>query len=147
MRTLPQALAEAARVGAGYTFVPSGTRRMRHAAPTEAFRSYADLQVQALRVARSLREAGLRRGDLVALVLPDAEEFLTTLFGASMAGLCRRRCTRRAATTDLPRYFDLTINVLRASGARAVVTTAALSAHLEELRPTCPDLSLMLTRE
>ncbi len=144
MRTLPQALAEAARVGSGYTFVhPSGGSGS--VAPTETFRSYADIYLEALRIARSLREAGLRRGDLVALVIPDAEEFLTTLFGASIAGVIPASMYAPSPTTGLPRYFDLTANALRASGARAVVTTGALAAHLEALRPSCPDLAMVLT--
>ena len=77
-RTLSQALAEAAAGTEGYTFVTG---------KGETFRSYADMQETSFRIARSVREAGLRKGDLVALVIGDAEQFLTTLFGASMAGV------------------------------------------------------------
>jgi len=76
LRTLPDALSEAARAGTGYTFV-SGR--------TETFRAYADVRLAALQVAGALRAVGLCRGDLVAIVLPDADQFLTTLLGASIA--------------------------------------------------------------
>src|SRR5205823_1259130 len=87
-RTLPEALDQAAQSDEGYIFVVGGV---------ETRRSYAELQQASFRVARSLTEAGLRPGDVVALVLGDAEPFLTALFGASMSGLvpasvsCRQR--------------------------------------------------------
>jgi fatty-acyl-CoA synthase len=137
LRTLPEALAHAARTDAGYCFVSSDT---------DTWRSYADVRVESLRVARALREAGLRRGDLVAVVLADAEQFLTALFGASIAGVTPASLYP-PATRDLARYMELTAAVLRASGARAVMTTAALAPWFEEARATCPALSLVLSRE
>src|SRR5580765_7061114 len=138
LRTLPQALAQGAEADAGYCFVTAdGDRR----------RSYADLQQAARRTAGSLRAAGLRRGDLVGLVLPDAEQFLTTLFGASIAGLIPASIYPPSTTSDLPRYFELTAAILRASGARAVVTSRALAASFEDVRRLCPDLSQILCIE
>src|SRR5215471_15456176 len=72
MRTLPDALADAAQSGVGYCFVVDGV---------DTSRSYAEIYRSALSVGRSLREAGLGRDDVVAIVLPDAEEYLTALFG------------------------------------------------------------------
>jgi acyl-CoA synthetase (AMP-forming)/AMP-acid ligase II len=106
--------------------------------------SYADLRQGALRVASSLHEAGLRRGDLVALVIGDAELFLTTLLGASLAGVIPASLYPPATTTGLSRYFDLTAGILRASGARAVVTTATLAPTFTDLRASCPDLELVI---
>ena len=101
-------------------------------------RSYADIcSRRARRVARSLREAGLRRGDLVALVLADAEQFLTTLFGASIAGVMPASLYPPATTSDLPRYLELTAGILRASGARAVVTSARAGAVVRGAAPGC----------
>ena len=86
-RTLFQALTEAAQSNEGYTFVVSGGKETR--------RSYFDIRQGALRVARSLREAGLRRGDLVALVIGDAEQFLTTLLARRSPASSPRRSIRR----------------------------------------------------
>lgn len=136
-RTLPEALAEAARAGAGYCFVEDGV---------DANRSYADVRLASCRIARALRESGLRRGDLVALVLVDAAQVLTTLFGASMAGVIPASLYPPATTSgDLARYMDLTAGILRASAARAVVTWRALVPEFERLRATCPDLALVLS--
>ena len=139
LRTLPEALAEAARTGTGYCFAAHGV---------DVPRSYAEVQRSSWRIARALRESGLRRGDLVALVLGDAEQFLETLFGASMAGVIPASLYPPATTSgDLSRYMDLTAGILRASGARAVVTARALAPAFEKLRATCPELALVLAIE
>jgi fatty-acyl-CoA synthase len=138
LRTLPEALAEASRAGGGYCFTSHGA---------DVHRSYADVRLASCRVARALRESGLRRGDLVALVLGDAEQFLTALFGASMAGVIPASLYPPMMTGDLTRYLDLTAGILRASGARAVVTWSTLAAQFETLRATCPDLAMVLSIE
>src|SRR3954463_11083551 len=92
LRTLPEALARAARGTAGYCFVlPDGERWL----------SYADLHAASLRASGTLHAAGSRRGELVGLVLPDAEQFLTTLFGASAAGFTPASIPPPATGTQL----------------------------------------------
>jgi acyl-CoA synthetase (AMP-forming)/AMP-acid ligase II len=137
-RTMFEALAEAAGAGTGYFFLSDAG---------EMFRPYSDMLSEAWRVARALGEAGLGRGDLVALVLADAEAFLTTLFGASLAGFIPASLYPPATLGDLARYVELTTSILNASGARAVVTSRALAPHFEAVRASCPLLSLVLARE
>jgi fatty-acyl-CoA synthase len=137
-RTLPDALAEAARADAGYYFVSDGS---------ETFRSYAEVRRLSLRVARSLAEAGLRRGDLVAVIVGNPEQFLTTLFGAVLAGVVPASIYPPATTAGLQPYLAITAETLRASGARAVVTSTALAPAFDALRRSCPELAVVLTRE
>jgi fatty-acyl-CoA synthase len=137
-RTLPEALADAARDDVGYCF-QSGT--------TERWQPYAEIRRQSLQVARALTDAGLRRGDLVALVIPDGEQFLTAFFGASIARLIPASLYPPATTADLPRYIELTAGILNAAEARAVVTSRALAPAFAEARAMCPHLSLVLCRE
>ncbi len=136
-RTLPEALSDAAATDLGYTFVNGGA---------ETVRSYADIRTAALGVARSLLECGLRRGDLVALVISDAEQFLTALFGASIAGLTPASLYPPATVGDLPRYIELTTATLRGSGARAVIASAALVPAFAAVRSSCPALDMVLSR-
>src|SRR6266542_3066941 len=137
-RTLPEALADAAGTEAGYVFARGGS---------EAFLSYADVYTEASGVARAMRVAGLRPGDLVGLILGDAEAFLTALFGASMAALVPAPLYPPATTLNVARYIELTSAILRSAGARAVVTSRRLVPACEALRPTCPQLALVLARE
>jgi fatty-acyl-CoA synthase len=135
LRTLPQMLDDAACTGAGITFLAGGGERHR---------TYAELQKASRGVARALQEAGFRRGDVVALVLPDAEQFLTALFGASVAGIVPASVYPPATTVDPSRYFEVTARTLSASGARGVITTAALRSGFTGLRDRCPDLQMVL---
>jgi acyl-CoA synthetase (AMP-forming)/AMP-acid ligase II len=137
-RTLSQALEQAAQSGEGYTFVIDGRERRC---------AYAEFQQSAFRVARALRDAGLKRGALVALVVPDAEQFLTALFGASLAGLIPASLYPPATAGELSNYFELTAGILRSARARAVVTSEHLAGGFESLRPSCPDLQLVLSCE
>src|SRR5207248_4924698 len=125
LRTLPEALADAARSENGYCFV---------GANGEVVRPYADIERTALSLARSLVEAGVRRGDCVALVLPDPESFLIALLGVSISGAIPASVHAPATMGDLPHYYELTSAVLRSCEARAVITTAALVAGFEVLR-------------
>jgi fatty-acyl-CoA synthase len=135
-RTLPEALDDAAKTGEGFVFV-SGTSERR--------RSYAELQDASLRFARSLLARGLRRGDVVALAVSDSEQFLTALFGASIAGMVPASLYPPATTTELPHYLGATAAILRSSGARAIVTSLPCASAIEGLRPICPDLALVLS--
>ena len=49
--------------------------------------SYGELYARSQRVAALLHDAGLRRGDGVALVLPNRQEFLEITWGCQLSGL------------------------------------------------------------
>ena len=97
LRTIPDILSEAAATPHGVTFVDRGL---------ETTRSYREILDASRRAAASLTAAGLHRGDLVALVLRDPEAFLTSLFGASIAGIVPALVYPPMTTVDLPAYFD-----------------------------------------
>ena len=83
----------------------------------------------------------------MALVVPDAEQFLTTLFGASMAGLIPASLYPPATAGELSQLLRADGGILRAARARVVITAEHLSPGFESLRPSCPDLQLVLSRE
>ena len=114
LRTLAEALDDASTGTAGYTFV--GERG-------PLTRSCADIRASAHRVAAGLQRAGLERGDVVALVIADAEQFLTTLIGAAICGIMPASLYPPATAADLSRFFTRRRQQLTASEARAIVTT------------------------
>jgi fatty-acyl-CoA synthase len=138
LRTLPEALADAARTDESYVFVTDGV---------ETRRSFADLRVASLAVARALREAGLRPGDLATLVIGDAEQFLTTLCGASLAGIIPASLYPPVTAGSPSAYRETTARIIRLTGARAVITTAALRQQFDDMRATCPSIDMVLSRE
>jgi fatty-acyl-CoA synthase len=113
----------------------------------ETHKSYAELYDAALLIAGSLAALGLRPGDLIAIIVGDPESFLTTLFGASIAGLVPASLYPPAMTSDLPSYLESTMRVLQACNAVAVVTSAALLPHIDPLRGSCPALSVVVPFE
>jgi fatty-acyl-CoA synthase len=136
LQTLADALDEGSRSGAGYTFLDDAGPRTR---------SYADIRIAARQAAAGLRAAGLERGDVVALVISDAEQFLTTLLGAATAGVVPASLYPPSTTADLPQFFEATAPVLAAARARAVVTTAALVPGFRALRSQPPNLDCVCT--
>ena len=138
LRTLPRALGDAAAGGCGCFFATGGD------GAGGVHRSYAELHGAAIRAADVLGRLGLARGDLVALVIADAEPFLTTLCGASIAGLVPASLHPPATARDLDAYVALTATALRAARARALVTSAALVERFERVRAACPDLHVVL---
>jgi acyl-CoA synthetase (AMP-forming)/AMP-acid ligase II len=137
-RTLPAALAAAARGDTGYTFLHRNG---------ETFRSYAAITASAGGVARALLDRGLRRGDVVAIAIADAEMFLTTIFGASMAGVVPASMHPPLTVVDDARAIELIEPAVRSAGARAVITTRSLVPSFERLRSTCPTVSSILAAD
>ena len=137
LRTLARALGDAARLPCGITFLDRGS---------DTVRSYAEIEATSRGVADALVRAGLRRHDLIAIVLHDPEAFLTTLFGASIAGLVPALITPPSTLSDLDRYFQATAGVLAAAEARAVVTDAALAPGFAAVAPSLPTLDIVLDR-
>ena len=137
-KTLADALDEGARSAAGYTFLDDRGARTR---------SYAEIGIAARRLAAGLRAAGLRQGDVVALIINDAEQFLTTLIGAALAGVAPASLYPPSTTADLRRFVEATAPVLAAAQARAVVTTGALVPALRALRSRPSHLERVLTSD
>jgi fatty-acyl-CoA synthase len=136
LRTLPQALRDAAGSGHGCLFIGGGPPG-HHA---EVRRSYADLHAAARRVSHRLLELGLQKGDVVALALDEAEAFLTRLYGVSIAGLLPASLHPPGTTRDPASYCELAARVLRAAGARALITTAPFVEGFNRRRAVCPEL-------
>jgi fatty-acyl-CoA synthase len=136
LRTLPQALRDAAAGGHGCLFIGGGSAGHH----VDVYRSYADLHVAARGVSQSLCDLGLPRGAVVALAIDEAEPFLVTLYGASMAGLLPASLHPPGATRDLDSYYELTARVLRSAGARVLVTGARPLRGFDRVRAACPAL-------
>lgn len=88
--------------------------------------SYAQLHARSRRVAALLHDAGLRRGDGIALVLPNRAEFLEITWGAQLSSLYY---------TPVNTHFipDEVAYVIDDSDAKAVFVDASmpeLAAHL-----------------
>ena len=88
--------------------------------------TYAQLDTEANRVSRVLREAGLRPGDHVAWCLENHRNFLPLCWGAYYAGVIYTPISSRLTTDEIAYIVDN-------SGARAFITSRYKSAQAAEL--------------
>src|SRR5262245_16096836 len=97
--------------------------------------SCAELKARADALARALLAAGVRRGDRVAVILPNRPEWVTSLFAASKIGAI----TVGVSTFSSPRELAWTIEHCRPA---AIVATASFRGrdYLGALHEICPEL-------
>lgn len=98
--------------------------------------SYGALRARADEMARALLAVGVRRGDRVALVVPNRPEWLVTLFAASKVGAI----TVGISTFSSPRELGWTVEHCRPA---AIVTMESFRGrgYLDALHEVCPELA------
>lgn len=84
---------------------------------------YADLAASATRMAGALIEGGVRPGDRVGLLCPNAPEFLRTLFAISMAGAAACPLSLPWGLRDTDGYLRRLSRIVEVAGMRAVVVS------------------------
>ena len=96
--------------------------------------SYPDLWVEARRRANALLALGLQKGDRVALILPEPDEFVLTFIAALTAGVVAVPMYPPQTLAKMGAYGETVRHVLAASGAKVLVTNESLEplirAHL-----------------
>ena len=128
-RTISDALVAAARTSRGLIAIEHDGRSCSI--------PYADLLAQALLVGGSLLAEGLLPGDRVALVAPEVNNFVAAFFAIGAAGLLPVPLVPPAQAGDVPTFARQTRQLLAASRASAVLTTAEV-AGLLDLRDLTP---------
>src|SRR5439155_16698679 len=93
---------------------------------------YPDLWIEAQRRGRALHALGLERGDRVALVLPEPDEFVLTFIAALAAGIVAVPIYPPQTLAKLEAYGDTIRHVLAASGAKVLITSEALKPLIEQ---------------
>lgn len=96
--------------------------------------TYGEVIESSQRTAGVLRECGVRRGDRVALFLPNSPEFVFGYYGALSLGAI-------AVSIGAASSHEEAIHAVRDSEARVVLTTVALS---ERLGGALPDVQVLL---
>lgn len=125
MRTFPQVLREnAVYTDKAVTFVRANGVERRV--------SFPELWAEACRRARALNALGLSRGDRVALVLPEPDEFVLTFMAALSAGIVAVPMYPPQTLAKMEAYGDTVRHILEASGARVLITNDALKPLIGE---------------
>lgn len=99
--------------------------------------TYRELNEGANKTANAFVGLGLRRGDRVAIMLPNIPEFVTTFFGIQkMGGIA-------VPLNTLYKGREI-VHVLKDSGARAIVTLTHFSQMIHEIRSETPELEFVI---
>ena len=141
-RTLLDALAARRRDGdgRGYTFLPSGGGAERYL----GFRALVD---EAEAYGRRLAALGLKKGDRVALVIPESDEFVLTFLGACTQGILPVPLYPPLSLGRLDAYVDSTARILEASAADVLVTTTRVQKVLWSVMDRVKTLRDLVTIE
>ncbi len=98
--------------GRGFTFI--GRDRQ------ERYWPYEHLEAEAHRRAAFLQAMGVTKGDRVALVIGEPDEFVLTFLGATVAGAVPVPIYPRASFRNLDGYVDILAHIVGSAGARFV---------------------------
>lgn len=137
MTTLAPTLAHALRglpkrPDRGFSFV--------RADGTERFCSWATLLAEAENRARHFVARGVEKGDRIALVIPDGDEFVLAFAGACLAGAVPVPIYPQLSFKNVQGYHDTVAHIAGAAGAKLLVTTAATRPYVEPILPRVPSL-------
>src|SRR5580700_8976379 len=116
-------------------------------ATSETTFSYTAIERASARYGGALQALGLRRGDRVALILPQAEDFILCFLGAVRAGIVPVPIYPPLALGQLQSYVDNTRHIVAKSGARALVTTTKIKRMLGTVQAACPALEQVVAIE
>ena len=111
--------------------------------------TYPELWAEASRRGAAMRSLGLRKGERIALILPEPDEFVLSFIGALAAGLVAVPMYPPATLAKMEAYGDTVRHVLAASQSRVVVTSEVLRPLLSAglLGAGAKDTRLVLERE
>jgi fatty-acyl-CoA synthase len=107
----------------GFVFVrPDGTERLY---------AFHEIAAECERRAGHLAARGMRKGDRLAMVIPDGDEFVLSFLGALFAGVVPVPIYPQLSFKNIDGYHDTVAHVARASGASMLLTTPATRPYVE----------------
>src|SRR5580698_5982278 len=138
--TLVEAVKQLAHdTGRGFVFVkPDGQER---------FCSFHDVHAEASRRGAHLAARGVVKGDRVAMVIPDGDEFVLSFLGAIFAGAVPVPIYPQLSFKNVESYHDMVAHIARASGAKILLTTSTTKPFVDPVLPRVETLASIATVE
>src|SRR5437016_12432679 len=96
----------------------------------DLFVSFHDLRLSAQRRAAHYAAAGLRRGDRIALIVPEGEHFIPAFLGGLWAGMIPVPLYPPLSLGELDAFMDALVNILNVAKPRVLVTTEPVGQAL-----------------
>ncbi|MDB4942727.1 MAG: Long-chain-fatty-acid--CoA ligase [Labilithrix sp.] len=139
--TLAEAIRQLGRLGGGnergFVFVrPDGTER---------FCSFVELCDLAERRAADFHARGLVKGDRLAIVVPEPDEFVLSFLGAVMGGIVPVPMVPQLSFKNVETYHDTIAHIASASGAKMILTTETTRPYVEPVLPRATGLQGVIT--
>jgi len=141
-RHVPPTLVEAVRAlkdttARGFVFVrPDGTERNC---------PFKEIVVLADKRAAQLHARGLKKGDRLAIAVPDPEEFVLSFVGAVMGGIVPVPISPQLSFKNIETYHDTVAHITKAAGASLLLTTNATRQYVDPVGPRVENLRGILT--
>ena len=123
----------------GFTFV--GAR----GPGKDLFVSFHDLRLATQRRAAHYAAAGIGRGDRVALVVPEGEQFIPAFLGALWGGLIPVPLYPPVSLGKLDAFMDALVSILNVAKPRILVTTERVAKVLWSAVGRIPSIEKVLT--
>jgi len=113
----------------------------------DLFVSFHDLRLAAQRRAAHYAAAGLRRGDRVALVIPEGEHFVPAFLGALWGGLIPVPLYPPVSLGKLDSFMDSLVGILNVATPRVLVTTDRVGKVLWSAVGRIPSIEKVIRTE
>ena len=114
---------------------------------TERFFSYGEMEDEAMKRAAFFQALGMKKGERIALVLPEGHDFVLSFLGASFAGLVPVPIFPRATFKAIDSYVDVLAHITEASGAKVMLTAESTKPFVEQVLTRNVGLETLLTVE
>ncbi len=129
LNVIPRSLLDTAAKGdpkRGFTFLSSDGKSATSV-------SYAELAKKAGQIAAALRRAGCARGDRIALLIIENEDFVSLFFGAMHAGMVPVPVAPPMNVGKLNTFLDQLKHIIEQSGCTLLVTSPKVKGFLGSL--------------
>jgi fatty-acyl-CoA synthase len=112
---------------------------------TERNCTFKELHTLAEKRAAQLHAQGLKKGDRLAIAVPDPDEFVLSFLGAVMGGIVPVPISPQLSFKNIEGYHDTIAHIANASGASLLLTTATTKQYVEPAAPRAKDLRGVVT--
>ncbi|MCC6558679.1 MAG: fatty acyl-AMP ligase [Polyangiaceae bacterium] len=147
-RTVVQAIEDAAASSkTGYRFLDEAADGTVGAAGAEPFFTHAGVERASARFGGALQALGAKKGDRVALILPDNADFVFAFLGAIRAGVVPVPIYPPTGLGKLAGYLENTLHIVDRSGAKLLVTSSEIKRVLGTIQANAPALERVVAVE
>jgi fatty-acyl-CoA synthase len=141
MRTVVQAIEDAAvSTKTGYRFIDESSE-------AEPFFTHGGIERASARYGGALQALGAKKGDRIALILPDNADFVFAFLGCLRAGVVPVPIYPPTGLGKLAGYLENTLHIVAKSGARFLLTNGEIKRMLGTIQAQAPELERVIAVE